>query len=81
MNGWTNALKKFKFDKKEVDIVFLDEIQFMDTNDTLSNVETILNNGIEFSAIYFAMLLSLFFMGGGRFVSIDYWLKRNVIKK
>ena len=42
---------------------------------------SILNNGIEFSAIYFAMLLSLFFMGGGRFVSFDYWLKRNVIKK
>ncbi|MCF7499155.1 DoxX family protein [Pseudoalteromonas sp. L1] len=34
----------------------------------------ILNNGIEFSAIYFVMLLSLFFMGGGRYLSIDYWL-------
>lgn len=33
----------------------------------------ILNNGIEFSAIYFVMLLSLFFTGGGRFVSLDYW--------
>ncbi|WP_063705052.1 DoxX family protein [Pseudoalteromonas gelatinilytica] len=38
----------------------------------------ILNNGIEFSAIYFVMLLSLFFTGGGRFVSIDYWLTRKV---
>ena len=47
MNNWTSALKKFKFDKKEVDIVFLDEIQFMDTHDTLSNVEIILNNGID----------------------------------
>lgn len=36
----------------------------------------ILNNGIEFAATYFIMLLSLFFMGGGRFVSIDYWLGR-----
>lgn len=36
----------------------------------------ILNNGIEFAAIYFAMLLSLFFSGGGRFVSLDYWLAR-----
>ncbi|MEN8637377.1 DoxX family protein [Pseudoalteromonas distincta] len=42
---------------------------------------SILNNGIEFSAIYFAMLLSLFFMGGGRFVSIDYWLKRNILNQ
>lgn len=36
----------------------------------------ILNNGIEFAATYFIMLLSLFFMGGGRFVSFDYWLSR-----
>ncbi|RRS07010.1 DoxX family protein [Pseudoalteromonas sp. J010] len=35
----------------------------------------ILNNGIEFAATYFVLLLSLFFMGGGRYVSIDYWLK------
>ena len=47
MNNWTNTLKKFKFDKKQVDMVFLDEIQFMDTHDTLSNVEVILNNGID----------------------------------
>jgi uncharacterized membrane protein YphA (DoxX/SURF4 family) len=33
----------------------------------------ILNNGIEFAAIYFAMLLSLLFTGAGRFVSLDYW--------
>jgi len=37
----------------------------------------ILNNGIEFAATYFVMLLVLFFMGGGRFVSADYWLVRR----
>ncbi len=47
MNSWNNALKKFTFDKNKVDMVFLDEIQFMDTNDTLTNVENILNNGID----------------------------------
>lgn len=36
----------------------------------------ILNNGIEFAAIYFVMLLVLFFAGGGRYVSIDDWLQR-----
>ncbi len=47
MKDWTTTLKKFVFKKNEVDIVFLDEIQFMDTTDTLTNVETILNNGID----------------------------------
>jgi putative oxidoreductase len=35
-----------------------------------------LNNGIEFAATYFIMLLVLFFIGGGRYVSLDYWLKK-----
>ncbi len=34
----------------------------------------VLNNGIEFAAIYFAMLLTLIGIGGGRFVSIDYYI-------
>ena len=34
----------------------------------------VLNNGIEFAITYLFMLLTVFFMGGGRFVSIDYWL-------
>ncbi|MFZ5654256.1 MAG: DoxX family protein [Pseudomonadota bacterium] len=37
----------------------------------------VLNNGIEFAATYFIMLLSLFFTGGGRYFSIDYWLARR----
>ncbi len=36
----------------------------------------VLNNGIEFAATYFILLLSLFFTGGGRFFSLDYWLAR-----
>ncbi len=40
----------------------------------------VLNNGIEFSAIYFVMLLSLFFTGGGRFTSVDFYLKNSVFK-
>ncbi|TDU26529.1 putative membrane protein YphA (DoxX/SURF4 family) [Panacagrimonas perspica] len=34
----------------------------------------ILNNGIEFGATYFLMLLSLFFTGAGRWFSVDYWI-------
>lgn len=36
-----------------------------------------LNNGIEFAATYFIMLLALFFIGAGKYVSLDYWLKNK----
>jgi len=36
-----------------------------------------LNNGIEFAATYFIMLLALFFIGSGKYVGIDYWLKKK----
>jgi putative oxidoreductase len=35
------------------------------------------NNGIEWAATYFAMLVALLFLGGGRFVSVDYWIRRK----
>jgi putative oxidoreductase len=38
----------------------------------------ILNNGIEFAATYFIMLLALFFIGGGRYVSVDYWIGKRL---
>lgn len=38
----------------------------------------VLNNGVEFAVTYFVMLLSLFFTGAGRFVSLDYWLGRRL---
>lgn len=34
------------------------------------------NSGIEWAATYFVMLLALFFVGAGRYVSFDYWLRR-----
>jgi putative oxidoreductase len=37
----------------------------------------VLNNGIEFAATYFVILLTLFFIGSGRYVSVDYWLARR----
>lgn len=37
----------------------------------------ILNNGIEFAATYFILLLTLFFIGSGRYLSLDYWLARK----
>lgn len=38
----------------------------------------ILNNGIEFGVTYLLMLLSLLFTGGGRYVSLDYYLAKVV---
>lgn len=37
----------------------------------------ILNNGIEFAATYFFMLLVLLGTGGGRYVSVDYWIHQR----
>lgn len=33
-----------------------------------------LNSGIEFAAIYFAMILALLIIGGGRYFSLDYYI-------
>lgn len=38
----------------------------------------ILNNGIEFAATYAIMLTCLFFMGGGRWVSLDDAIRRSI---
>jgi putative oxidoreductase len=37
----------------------------------------VLNNGIEFAATYFIMLLVLFFIGAGKYASLDYWIARQ----
>jgi len=41
---------------------------------------TILNNGIEFGATYFIMLLALFFIGAGKYLSVDHWIKEGMNK-
>lgn len=40
----------------------------------------ILNNGTEFAVTYLIMLLCLIFIGGGRYVSVDDWFRRNYFK-
>jgi putative oxidoreductase len=35
-----------------------------------------LNNGIEFAATYLVMLVALFFIGAGRWLSVDHWVRR-----
>ncbi len=38
----------------------------------------VLNNGIEFAVTYFIMLLALFFIGAGRYTSVDYYLSKRI---
>ena len=47
MNSWSEVNNNFTFKTNLVDVVFLDEIQFMNTTETLENIEIILNNGID----------------------------------
>ena len=35
------------------------------------------NSGIEWAATYFLLLLALFVLGGGKHISVDYWLARK----
>lgn len=44
---------------------------------TSSGPITILNNGIEFAATYFLMLFVLLVFGGGKYVSLDYYLRKR----
>ena len=44
---------------------------------TSSGSITVLKNGIEFAATYFIMLLSLFFTGGGKYTSVDYFIAKK----
>ena len=39
----------------------------------------ILQNGIEFAVTYCIMLMTLFFIGSGKYVSVDYWFKKRFI--
>jgi len=41
----------------------------------------VLNNGIEFAATYFVMLLCLVWFGGGRYLSVDFYLGRYLQQK
>ncbi len=38
----------------------------------------VLNNGIEFGVTYFIMLLVLFFVGAGKYASLDYWIAGKI---
>ena len=47
MKDWDQTNKDFSLIKKNYDVIFLDEIQFMDASETIDNVELMLNSGID----------------------------------
>ena len=47
MRDWKQTKLEFNFLKKNYDIIFLDEIQFMDATETIKNVEEMLNAEID----------------------------------
>ncbi len=48
---------------------------------TEKGVFVILQNGIEFAFTYLLMLVSLLFVGGGRYLSMDYYLNKHFKKE
>ncbi|WP_018692565.1 HvfX family Cu-binding RiPP maturation protein [Algicola sagamiensis] len=48
---------------------------------TSSGSIVVSNNGIEFAVTYFIMLLALFFMGGGKFFSLDFYIRKLLVKQ
>lgn len=48
---------------------------------TASGSFVILNNGVEFAVTYLVMLLALIFIGGGRYISLDFWMKYHLTKR
>jgi uncharacterized membrane protein YphA (DoxX/SURF4 family) len=76
---FANARVMDSVDKKEAAISLLQQHGNYEWL-TSSGKLVVLNNGIEFAATYFIMLLALFFIGAGRYVSLDYWIKEKLIK-
>ena len=47
MSDWNDVNSHYDFSNKNYDVIFLDEIQFMDADETILNVEKFLQTGID----------------------------------
>ena len=47
IKNWKDANKKFNLNKKNLDTLFVDEVQFMKTAETIDNIDKLLNKGID----------------------------------
>ena len=47
MNNWDDVKNRFNLTKKNYDTLFVDEIQFMNSADTIQSIEQSLQNGVD----------------------------------
>ena len=47
MDNWDTVNKNYNLSAYNFDTVFLDEVQFMDTDETITNVQKMLSNGVN----------------------------------
>tara|TARA_B100000686_G_C16434252_1_gene783708 strand:+ start:131 stop:685 length:555 start_codon:yes stop_codon:yes gene_type:complete len=47
MNNWNDVNNKFEINSNNFDVLFLDEVQFMNSDKTIFNVENYLNLGVD----------------------------------
>ena len=74
---WRTDMIEGAAERKQKAVELLEAHGNIDSLTEYGNI-TILKNGIEFAATYFIMLLVLFFVGAGRYFSLDYWIARAV---
>ena len=47
MQDWESVNQRYKIDKNNFDVIFIDEVQFLNPEKTISNVENFLNSGVD----------------------------------
>lgn len=73
-NSWLAGERVIEADEKRDQIIEIVKEHGNYRHLTSSGRITMLTNGMQLAITYFVMLLVLFFFGGGRYVSVDYWL-------
>ena len=79
-NGWSAIAEgsgMFATPRTEGAIVRLDKAKEVLQEHANYGWFVVLNNGIEFAATYFIMLLALLFIGAGKYFSVDYWIAQK----
>ena len=77
-NSWLAGERVIEADKRRDEIIDIVREHGNYRELTSYGRITMLTNGMKLAITYFVMLLVLFFFGGGRYVSVDYWLSKGL---